>query len=52
MGTVPISDTREKTIKMHFTNGMPMHEHILFSEMPCCTLCSVRVPPNLAGFYE
>jgi len=43
---------RAKKIKMHFTNGMPMHADILSSEMPGCILCSVRVPPNLRGFHE
>jgi len=33
-------------------NGMPMHADNLFFEMPCCILCSVRVPPNLGGFNE
>jgi hypothetical protein len=33
-------------------NGMPMHADILFYEMPCCILCSVRVPPNLGGFLH
>jgi hypothetical protein len=50
---VPIGITQGKKPSQCISeNGMPMHADILFYEIPCYILCSVRVPPNLGGFYE
>jgi hypothetical protein len=53
MGTVSIGDTQgKKPSKCISEMECPMYADILFSEMPCCILRPVRVPPNLGGFYE